>query len=207
MSTIGSLLIGYLLGSLSPAALLSKLKHTDLKSVGTKNLGASNAMLIFGKGSGAFVMLVDILKAYLASRIAGALFPKLALAGLIAGLGAVIGHVFPFYMHFRGGKGLAAFGGMILAFDGWMFLLLLTLGIVLMVIVNYSVAMPMSAAVLFPILALVKTRSLGAFLVCAAASVLVIVKHWSNIEKGKSGRDINIREFIREKAFNRDVKE
>ncbi len=197
MECIYSLLIGYFLGSLSPSALVAKVKKVDLKSQGTKNLGASNTMLVIGKVYGALVMLFDIAKAFAASRIARALFPSLAVAVLLAGLGAVIGHVFPFYLKFRGGKGLAAFGGMVMAYNPWYFLALLCFGLILMVIANCSYVMPMSAAALFPVLVLLQSKNLLFFLIAAAASAIIIVKHWSNIEKGRSGRDLNIRAFIK----------
>lgn len=197
------LLIGYLLGSLSPAALLSKLKNIDLRENGTKNLGASNTLLVMGRASGALVMVLDILKAWLASKIARALFPQLCAAGLIAGLGAVLGHVFPYYMRFQGGKGLAAFGGMVLAFDPAVFLILLLLGLVLILVVNYSFVMPMSAAALFPVFVAVKTKSWVETLAAGAASLLVIIKHWSNIGRARRGEEIKIRDVIRTKIFCR----
>lgn len=193
---IGSLGIGYLFGVLSPAALLSRLKHQDLREKGTKNLGASNVMLVLGKGYGVIVMLFDILKAFVAAKLAKLLFPKLVVAGLLAGLGAVIGHVYPFYMGFKGGKGLAAFGGMVLAFNPKLFAFLLTLGVVLMLIVNYSFVVPMSAAVLFPVFAWLQTEDVAVLLIASAASGLVIVKHWGNIGRALQGNDLKIREFI-----------
>lgn len=197
MKCIYSLLIGYLLGSLSPSALIARFKNVDLKSCGTRNLGASNTMLVIGKLYGVLVMLFDIGKALAASRLAGVLFPTLTAAGLLAGLGAVIGHVFPFYLKFRGGKGLAAFGGMVLAFNPWYFLAPLTFSLILMLIANCSYVMPMSTAALFPILILLQTRNPEFFLISVAASVIIVIKHWSNIEKGRSGRDLNIRSFAK----------
>ena len=196
-----SLIIGYLLGSLNPAALLSKLKNINFREQGTRNLGASNTLLILGKKYGALVMLFDIIKAVIAANLAKWLFPKLALASLLAGCAAVVGHIFPFYLGFRGGKGLAAFGGLVLAYDPAMFLFLLVLGIVLMLIVNYSFILPMSAAFLFPFLALYKSQQVEVFLLTLAASVLVIIKHWSNIGKARRGEEMKIREFIKEKLF------
>ena len=142
-------------------------------------------------------MVIDIFKALAAAKLAKWLFPKLAAAAMLAGFGAIVGHVFPFYMNFRGGKGLAAFGGMVLAFDGWVFLFLLVTGILLMLVFNASVAMPMYAAAVFPFIALWKTRNLGIFLVSAAASVLIVVKHWSNIDKARRGEDLDIRRFVK----------
>lgn len=197
MNLVLTILLGYLLGTLSPAALISKLKKTDLRTQGTGNLGASNTTLIFGKALGALVMGFDIAKGYFACKLALLLFPELPCADLIAGLCAVIGHIFPFYMKFKGGKGLAAFGGLVLAFDPVIFLILLTLGLVLIFIFNYSAVMPMSAGVLFPIMAVLKRRSLSVFLLTLAASVIIMIKHASNLTKGRQGKDYSTREVFR----------
>lgn len=197
MKYLFSLLIGYGLGCLNPAALLSKLKKQDLRTQGTHNLGASNTMLVMGKKWGALVMLFDIFKSFCSVKLAEWLFPQLYAVALVAGLGAVLGHVFPFYLGFRGGKGLAAFGGMVLAYDPILFCILLVLGILLMLLFNCSVAMPMSAAPLFSILAGIRAQSLVVFALAAVSALIIVIKHWSNIEKARSGNDIKIRSFIR----------
>lgn len=198
MEFVLSLLLGYCLGCLSPAALLGKLKNIDLKKAGTKNLGASNALLTLGKLSGAIVMVVDIAKSYLACKIARALFPALTVAGLAAGLGAILGHIFPFYLHFDGGKGLAAFAGLVLAYDPWIFLTLLVICAAAVLIVNFSAAMPMSGGALFPVLAWLRTRSVIVLVLSAASGLLIIAKHWSNLIRGLRGEDLDIRKYIKE---------
>lgn len=100
MKYLISLLLCYGLGSLNPAALLSKVKKQDLRTQGTHNLGASNTMLVMGKKWGALVMLFDIFKAFFSVKLAKWLFPQLYAVALVAGLGAVLGHVFPFYLGF-----------------------------------------------------------------------------------------------------------
>lgn len=203
MEIIICLLIGYLLGTLNPAALFSKLKKVNLREAGTKNLGASNALLVLGRGYGVIVMVFDIFKAFFAAKIAKWLFPQLAIAALLAGLGAVIGHIFPFYLHFQGGKGLAAFGGMVCAYNPWLLLFYLTGGVVLMILANRSVFLPMFAAVTFPIVVLVQTGDLGQFLVCAAAAALIVIKHWGNIGKVERGEEKPLRELIQTKVLKR----
>ncbi len=198
MEILLCLLLGYALGCLHPAALLGKLKDLDLKKLGTQNLGASNALLVLGKLSGAIVMVVDIAKSYFACRIAKALFPLLTAAGLVAGLGAILGHVFPFYLHFDGGKGLAAYAGLVLAYDPGIFVFLLVLTVIAVLIVNYGVAMPMGGGVLFPVLVWLRSRSLTLFCWSLASGVLVIVKHWSNIGRARRGEDVKVREYIRD---------
>lgn len=198
MEILLCLLIGYGLGCFNPAALLGKWKNVDLKKEGTRNLGAMNALLVLGKLSGAIVMVVDIAKAWLACKLAKFLFPLVTAAGLAAGLGAILGHVFPFHLHFSGGKGLAPFAGMVLAYDPWIFLLLLVIGAIAVLIVNYSYAMPMIGGFLFPVLAWLKARSITVLLWSVLSGLLVVVKHWSNIGRARRGEDQPIREYIRE---------
>ena len=205
MNTFICFILGYLFGCTNPAALISKAKNIDLRHEGTGNLGATNVGLVIGRNAGLFVMVFDILKAFIAVRLARRLFPKFLLAGLIAGNGAIVGHVFPFHMKFRGGKGLAAFGGMVLAYDPRMFFFLLTLGGILCVIINYSFALPISAGFLFPILAGWKARSLMIFLAAIVPSALVVIKHWSNIGKAMRGEDNKFRETFMEKMFNKKI--
>lgn len=197
MEILLCVLIGYLIGSINPAAFISRLKKTDLRTQGTQNLGATNTMLVLGKGYGALVMLFDIAKAFISVKLAKLIFPAFTLAGIIAGSAAAAGHIFPFYMKFKGGKGLAAFGGLILGVDPTLFMILLVTALVLMFIINYSFAMPMSAGVLFPILYAVRTGDAAATVIASAVSVLVMYKHFGNIGKAMRGEDIKVREYAK----------
>lgn len=197
MEIIICILIGYLLGSLSPAQLLGKRKNVDLRQTGTHNLGASNTVLVLGKGYGFFVMVVDIVKAYISAKLAKYIFPKLMVAGMLAGLGAVLGHIFPFYLKFKGGKGLAAYGGMVLAFKPGMFLFFVVTGLALMVIFNVTVVLPIYAALLFPVLVWFSTKDLAMVLVAAAASVVLILRHLGNVQKARRGEDLDVRAYLR----------
>ncbi len=201
-----SLLLGYGLGCLNPAALLSKIKKQDLRKVGTHNLGASNTLLVMGKKWGALVMLFDIFKSFFSAKLAKWLFPQLYAVQLVAGLGAVLGHIFPFYLGFRGGKGLAAFGGMVLAYDPLLFCVLLAFGLVMMLLFNCSVAMPMSAAPLFAILAGIRSQSFAVFVLAAVSAAIIVIKHWSNIEKARNGNDVKIRSFVRNGLSETSIK-
>lgn len=203
MDIILCLLTGYLLGSLSPAALLSKLKNKDLRMEGTRNLGATNVTMVLGKKYGAFVMLFDIIKSFAAVKLAQALFPVFAVSGLIAGAAAVAGHIYPFYLKFKGGKGLAAFGGYILAVDSLLFVFLFVFALALMLAVNYSAAMPISAAALFPVFYGIRTGGGAAVLIVTAICILIICKFWSNLVKAIRGEDIRVREYIRDHLFSK----
>lgn len=196
MEIVICLLAGYLLGTLSPAAMLSRLKQINLKEQGTGNLGATNTFMVIGKGYGVLVMLLDIAKAFFAVELMAFLFPRLVVGKLLAGVGAVLGHVFPFYMKFKGGKGLAAFAGMILAFDAKIFIILLVVCVALMLIINYAVVLPISAAVLFPVLTALRYDSVSENLLVLAVSILIIVKNWSNVQKARNGEVVKFREYF-----------
>ena len=205
-----STLFGYLLGSISPAAFIARIKKINLRKSGTGNLGATNTTLVFGKKFGIIVMAFDILKSALAVIIARLIFPEVgALAGLIAGASAVVGHMFPFYMKFKGGKGLAAYGGMVLAFDPLLFLILLCLGLLSMIVINYGVALTYAAAILFPVLVGIKYWTsafiLPLILISAAVSILLMVKHIDNILKVAREQEYTMRQFLK-KIFSKGFK-
>ena len=202
-----AILFGYALGTLNPAALLGKLKKKNLRETGTKNLGATNAMLSLGKRYGALVMVFDIAKAYAAYHLAELIEPQATYLGMLAGCAAVVGHVYPFYLGFRGGKGLAAFGGLVFAADVRIFLVLLGLTFVLMIVFDHGVAMPLSASVLFPLLLWIRSQDAILTLLAVLVSALVAAKHWSNLGKAQRGEDIRVREYLKSFFSFRSQKE
>lgn len=207
MEAIFSLGLGYLIGSVSPAALLGKLKNVNLKEEGTKNLGATNTALVLGRASGIFVMIFDIFKSFLASKFARFLFPQLAIAGMIACIGAIIGHCFPLFLHFQGGKGLAAFGGMVLAYKPWFFAAIVIPGVILMTILNTGVAVPMLASIMFPTMVFFCRHSIPETLCAVIASIIIVIMHWSNLKKAIANKDvISTRNFFKHILFKKKVK-
>lgn len=192
-----SIVIGYLLGCLSPAALLSKLKKKDLRDNGTGNLGATNTMLVLGKNYGIAVMIFDVTKGYLSVKLAQRLFPLCTLAGLIAGCAAIVGHIFPFYLNFQGGKGLAALGGLVLGIDPILFPGLLILGLLMMFATNSGYAMPITAAVLFPILFALRSESIGACLIVLAIGALIVFQNVKTMRNQKNKEQPEVRDFVK----------
>lgn len=195
MEVAVSAAIGYSIGQLSPAALISNLKRKDLREYGTGNLGATNTFLVFGKFYGIAVMIFDVLKAYFVVQIAKNLFPLFKFAGLVAGCFAVIGHVFPAYLEFRGGKGVATFAGLILAYDVETLFNILVIAIVMMAVTDFGTCGPVTAAVLFPTWLLFKVQNLIVFGGVAAVGGLVIYKHKENFIRAKEGEEILVRDF------------
>ena len=130
MSYILTFLFAYMLGCSNMALYLSKLKKVDLRSGGSKNLGASNATILMGLKAGVLVALHDVGKAAAAVLLANIVYPDVANIGAVAGVAAVLGHIFPAPMKFRGGKGFASYVGMTLALN-WRFALMVLFVVVL----------------------------------------------------------------------------
>ena len=113
----------------------------------------------------------------------------MAVAGVLAGIGVILGHCFPVFMRFQGGKGLASFGGLVLAHDPLQFTVLLTLGIVLAFVLNYGVYLAVSASLLFPFFSYYRSGSLSVFLTTAVAGGLVFGMHTGNLRRAITGED------------------
>lgn len=109
-----SLIIGYLIGTINPGYLIGRMKGIDLREVGTKNPGASNAWHEFGKRYGLFTGFYDIAKGYIACVVSVVFLGLTEYFAQFSGLMAIIGHCFPFYLKFRGGKGIATSFGMLI---------------------------------------------------------------------------------------------
>ncbi len=121
MERIICLLIGYVFGLFQTAYFYGKAHGMDIRTRGSGNAGTTNALRVFGTKAGLIVFAGDCLKCILAVCIVRALFGKthpdtIYLLCLYTGTGAILGHNFPFYMNFKGGKGIAATAGMVLSF-------------------------------------------------------------------------------------------
>lgn len=204
MQAILSLGMGYFIGCISPAAWISKKKNVDLKKEGTKNLGATNTAIVLGRNAGIFVMLFDILKSYLAAKLAKILFPQLVAAGLIACLGVIVGHCYPVTMGFEGGKGLAAFGGMVLSYKAWFFPAIVLPVLVLIAIFDTGACMPFFASLLFPCLIAINNGLWQEILVAALAGAFLLFMHRDNFKLAKEKNDfIGFQDFLRKILFRK----
>ena len=125
-------LIGYVFGLFQTGFIIGKMKHIDIRDYGSGNSGTTNAMRTLGKKDGFITFFGDALKAVFAMMLTYFLFRNgvckdhMFIIALYTGIGAILGHNFPFYMNFKGGKGIAASAGLIfaLAFFDWKFLAL-----------------------------------------------------------------------------------
>lgn len=130
MERVICLILGYVFGLFQTSYFYGKLKGIDIRDYGSGNSGSTNTLRVMGKKAGAIVLVCDVLKAILACTLTRILFKNspdmVMLLVLYTGLGVVLGHNFPFYMNFKGGKGVAATGGVIIAlFDFRIFIICL----------------------------------------------------------------------------------
>ena len=120
--------IGYACGLFQTAYILGKIYHIDIRKQGSGNLGSTNVLRTLGKKAGALNLLCDCLKCIAAILIVRAIFGNsygdiLPLLSLYAAAGCILGHNFPFYLNFKGGKGVAASVGLVIAFDWRIFII------------------------------------------------------------------------------------
>lgn len=189
ISIIFIIIFSYLVGSFNLSYFLSKKRGYDIREHGSGNAGASNVVIMMGKKAGVIVALIDIFKAYLVCTIAMKMLPDTVYAGCIAGTSVMLGHIFPFYLNFKGGKGLATLGGTILALDPKMFVVMLAIAIVLAVVINYICVVPMSISIAFAIVYGLTRKSLVCFLILMVAAIVINLKHIENIQRIKAGTE------------------
>ena len=189
---LGSVLLGYLLGCSNMAFYLGKLRKVDFRSGGSGNLGASNAMILMGWFAGVLVAVHDIAKTVLAVYLAWRLFPGVPFVRELAAVAAVVGHIYPFYLKFKGGKGFASYYGMVLALN-WKYALGLAIAVLILTLVtDFIVIGTMTTVASFPLFAWY-TRGWITLLIVLAASAVVIWKHRENFERLRNGTEVGLR--------------
>ena len=203
MEVFLSLILGYAIGCLNAAAWVGKRNHINLKEAGTGNLGATNTTMVLGRKAGAFVLIFDVAKSFLAARLARWLFPQLAVSGMLASIGVILGHCFPVTLHFSGGKGVAAFAGMILAFNPIVFVIVVLSGIGLMVLLDIGVAAPLLGTVMFPVLTYLFSHDLHTTICAVIASIIIVYTHLDNVHKTRKHSDLKVKNYFRDVLFKR----
>ena len=198
--------MGYLLGLINPAYIFGRFHGLDVRKVGSKNAGATNATMIMGKKTGFLCMLIDVFKAFTAYKAAVRLFPMLTFAGILAGVACILGHIFPAWMHFSGGKGLACMLGMMLAHDWKLFLALFIAAVVLVLMAGYICLMALTLSVAFPAVYVMTTCDLIGFAILLLLIPVVVYKHLPNIRRIIEGGEMRVSWLWNAKAEEARVK-
>ena len=194
---IPCLLIGYAIGCFQSAYFVGKLVGgIDIRQHGSGNAGTSNVLRVLGNRAGGLVFACDILKAvlayfvcYFAFRPLPTAFPLLSLAGLYGGVGVLLGHNFPFFLKFRGGKGIASSIGLFLCADWRVALPVGILGLILLAVFRYISLTSLVIVLLFPIGLIITGAPLEAVILCGLAAVMAYVMHRQNIVRLVKGNE------------------
>ena len=185
--------LGYFMGCSSMAYYVGLFKKKDIRTAGTGNLGASNAAVLFGWGAGVGVAVHDIVKSLLAVLLAKWLFPNLEYAGVAAGVASVIGHIFPFYLKFKGGKGLASYFGLILALNWKLALIVAGLIILITLITDFISVGAMFCAVSAPAYYAFTTHNWILVMILSIGTAVMLYRHWENVIRICNHTEIGLR--------------
>jgi len=181
------LVLAYLIGALPSSVWIGmKFYDTDVREHGSGNAGATNTFRVLGKRAGIIVLILDILKAWIAVSLLSVLAGNESIEfQLTLGLVAVLGHIFPIYIGFRGGKGIASLLGVIISIHPMAALISIGVFLLTLIISRFISLSSMFAACAFPVLIVYyfneSNNSLIIFSVMVA--VLVIFTHKKNIER------------------------
>jgi len=190
-------LLGYALGCSNLAYYISRAARKDIRKSGTGNLGASNATVLFGWKAGVAVAVHDAGKALLAVLLAKLMFSDLEYAGAAAGVAAVLGHIFPFYLKFRGGKGTASFVGLTMAVNWRLALVVLAILVLATILTDYIVIGTFSTIVTVPVYIGFFAHNLILMAIICIASFAIFWKHRENIGRLIRKEEIGLRNTIR----------
>lgn len=190
MGYLAVILGAYLMGSSSMAFYLGKLTKKDVAKNGSGNLGASNTLILLGWQAGVLVGIHDIGKGVLAVLLAKWIF-GVPYAGELAGVACVLGHIFPFYLKFKGGKGLASYIGMTVALNWKLAIVVVVLLVLITLITDYIVLGTMTTILVVPGVTFFSAW-IPALILCIATLVMVF-KHTENFSRLKNGTEIGFR--------------
>jgi glycerol-3-phosphate acyltransferase PlsY len=200
--------ISYLLGSIPSAVWIGKRFHgTDVREHGSGNAGATNTFRVLGKKTGTAVLMADVLKGYASSLLVLFLpldnYEQLTQYRLLFGAFAVLGHIYPLFAQFKGGKGIATLLGVVIGLNP--LLASISVGIFLMVLMttHYVSLGSMLATIAFPLFALwlpFVHRSFWLIGFGVLASLMVVLTHRKNIERLLAGNESKTYLFQRKKG-------
>ncbi|MGO4451411.1 glycerol-3-phosphate 1-O-acyltransferase PlsY [Phyllobacterium sp. TAF24] len=181
-----ALVLGYLLGSIPFGLILTRLAGLgDVRSIGSGNIGATNVLRTGNKKLAAATLLLDMFKGTAAVLIAGVISPQ---AAIVAGLGAFLGHIFPVWLKFKGGKGVATYLGVLIGLVWQVGLIFAAIWLIIAYATRYSSLSALIAAIISPIVLYFMGYHQVALLF-VILTVIVFIKHRENIQRLLAGTE------------------
>jgi len=188
LKILSMFILGYLLGSLNSSLLVGKVYGVDVRKHGSGNAGATNTLRTLGKKAAIFVILGDALKGVVACIIGGLIYDD---AGrMVAGLGAILGHNWPLYFKFKGGKGVLTSFAVALMIDWKVALILFGIFALVVAISKYISLGSIIASAFFPLTAYIHKGNDRLYIVFSVIfAALIIFRHRSNIKRIVQGTE------------------
>ena len=192
LKTLAALAAGYLLGSLNTSVIVGRLYGKDIRSLGSKSAGLTNTLRVLGKPAAALVLAGDVLKGVLACLIGLRLGVYVSsgegrdcVSLLAAGAGAVIGHNWPLYFGFKGGKGMLTAAAVMFMIDWVMTLICLGAFVIVVAVTRYVSLGTICAAILFVAISFLPVfgNTLYFSLFAAVMAVVIVFKHRENVRR------------------------
>ncbi len=186
------LVVGYLCGSISSAIVICRLLgHADPRTVGSMNPGTTNVLRLYGKAAAIMTLAGDVAKGVVPVVVAHTLDAgDMAIA--LAGLGAFLGHLYPVFFGFVGGKGVATLIGVLLGFNPWFGIAFMGTWVAVAVITRYSSLSALTATALIPFIAAWLEASAAVVTALVVMAAFVYWRHRSNIRNLRAGREDKI---------------
>lgn len=179
----------YLIGSIPTGLIFGKLIwKKDLRRFGSHNIGATNAWRVLGRKAGLFIFVLDFLKGQIGVLLGAYLFAA-PCAMVVGGLFAMLGHIFPLFIGFRGGKGVATGLGVIATLMPKITAIIFLVWLAIFLITRYVSVGSIVAAILAPILAACFKEPPEFFAFALAAAAVIVWRHRENIKRLKAGRE------------------
>ncbi len=190
----------YLLGSIPTGYLVARAKGIDIRSLGSGNIGATNVMRILGKLAGIFVLVVDVFKGWFAVEwgtrlvffLIGNPLSDPEVFGIAAAFAAVLGHIYPCWLNFKGGKGIATSAGVLAALVPLALVMSLSVWVALFALTRYVSIGSIAGSFTLPFTTWFTTRSWTLTVATGAMGALAIYKHKANIQRLLSGTESRI---------------
>lgn len=187
------IIAGYFIGCINTGAIIARIKGFDIRDKGTGNAGASNALVTMGTTAGVLTAWGDIMKAFIPVFLLKWYIPvpsDCRHLAVVVGISIVAGHMFPFWMEFRGGKGFASLLGLTLGLNWRLFLIAFVILVLALFITRYIALATIICALVLPICWYVLSHDLYELLMLLLLGVFMIVKHIENIHRIADGTEI-----------------
>jgi glycerol-3-phosphate acyltransferase PlsY len=192
-----SALIGYLLGCFQTAYIVGRVvKRIDIRTQGSNNAGASNVTMVLGWKYGAITAFTDVFKAALAVILVGIIFPGSKELIFIAGASAVLGHIFPFFLKFKGGKGAASLIGMLLAIDLKIAIIAILTIVIITLAIDYIALGSIGMFAVLPVSTYAFNYPIICTLIGVALALLCVYKHQINIKRIMKKEETGLRRVV-----------